>query len=807
VPLAASCSIEAYRENIAEMIKAGHDPDSAVAAAHRQLREACRTEGKPTPETKKKSREYLEAALAKAKAALGDKFAEVHAHARGHAGGMASGRARATSIEKSFMAGTASLSQWELDDAFERAEVWAAADVRRGTRTGGEVLAEQFWAEKCRREAAAKGEKLGGKPGLPRDKADPDELRLGTKEEMEHTNDRAIAEEIALDHLKEDAHYYSRAKKADRSGDPGVMIALRLPAQTAKDIALEGGEPAESLHVTLAYLGRMSTVGPTGMMSAVEAIGTIQDTPVLRGVLAGIGRFAGTDSSDGKDVLIRLVDVPGLTDLRARLVRALVARGVPVNQAHDFTPHLTLAYVDESAKMPKRAPLQDIYFDTMVLSVNDADTAFPLGQPSPVDFASPSKAPAEVTQVQDGSVVCGELVCHSVPGLHVGDIVEITADISGDMTVSGPSHSSVAAPPEHIQKTAEAAHDALLHSTFVPFVGPASARLVFVSAAPNELELARGEAFVGADGVAFAERYLAPLGVTKSEVAVGFACPVVPRCEMHQFGVGNYIPQQWQDFTRAEMDKYAEYRKTELDRWPQAVVVAIGKTAHEALGDRALLMMPHPLAARLNEDRYTKKTCRSTQGEMERKLGRITKALDEGFIFKDTSVISPGPRLEILPGRSGECFVKVAKAAAEKQIVYCVAIDPYEVDTQDEWIPPAVAEQAAHDYLRQSRVIGREHTRKDRADLVESSCVPYPSKEDYQKAMTLQPHSAWEMPYGDDVVHSGAWIVGIKLDADGWAAYKRGDITGVSIGGFSAKTRADKASMPEVTFVPLVPKT
>ena len=163
--------------------------------------------------------------------------------------------------------------------------------------------------------------------------------------------------------------------------------------------------------------------------------------------------------------------------------------------------------------------------------------------------------------------------------------------------------------------------------------------------------------------------------------------------------------------------------------------------------------------------------------------------------------------MEILPGRSGECFVKVSKSAAEKQIVYCVAIDPYEVDTQDEWIPPAVAEQAAHDYLRQSRVIGREHTRKDSADLVESWCVPYPSKEDYQKAMTLQPHSVWEMPYGDDVVHSGAWIVGIKLDAEGWAAYKRGDITGVSIGGFSAKTRVDKSSMPAVTLVPLVAKT
>lgn len=38
----------------------------------------------------------------------------------------------------------------------------------------------------------------------------PEELELGIRVEMEHTNDREIAKEIALDHLAEDPKYYSK---------------------------------------------------------------------------------------------------------------------------------------------------------------------------------------------------------------------------------------------------------------------------------------------------------------------------------------------------------------------------------------------------------------------------------------------------------------------------------------------------------------------------------------------------------------------------------------------------------------------
>ncbi len=58
-------------------------------------------------------------------------------------------------------------------------------------------------------------DKLQG--GLAKGKPDSDfdkkELELGIRTELEHTTDRAIAKEIAKDHLTENPKYYSILKK------------------------------------------------------------------------------------------------------------------------------------------------------------------------------------------------------------------------------------------------------------------------------------------------------------------------------------------------------------------------------------------------------------------------------------------------------------------------------------------------------------------------------------------------------------------------------------------------------------------
>jgi hypothetical protein len=43
---------------------------------------------------------------------------------------------------------------------------------------------------------------------------DPRQLRMGIKVETEHTSDRLLAQEIAMDHLVEDPRYYDKLIKA-----------------------------------------------------------------------------------------------------------------------------------------------------------------------------------------------------------------------------------------------------------------------------------------------------------------------------------------------------------------------------------------------------------------------------------------------------------------------------------------------------------------------------------------------------------------------------------------------------------------
>jgi hypothetical protein len=47
----------------------------------------------------------------------------------------------------------------------------------------------------------------------------PKQLKMGKRVEKEHTNNPALSREIAMDHLVEDKHYYSKLKKMEKKGE------------------------------------------------------------------------------------------------------------------------------------------------------------------------------------------------------------------------------------------------------------------------------------------------------------------------------------------------------------------------------------------------------------------------------------------------------------------------------------------------------------------------------------------------------------------------------------------------------------
>lgn len=151
---------------------------------------------------------------------------------------------------------------------------------------------------------------------------------------------------------------------------------------------------------------------------------------------------------------------------------------------------------------------------------------------------------------------------------------------------------------------------------------------------------------------------------------------------------------------------------------------------------------------------------------------------------------------------SARRIVPIAKVDSARQIVYGIVLDPYIVDSQGDWVSVLEVEKAAHRYLVKSRTIGDQHQRKADAELVESWLVPYPTPEDYRKAITGESHKVYQFKFGESEVHSGAWVVGIHvISKQLWDEVVSGKKTGLSIGAVGERTRNAAEVLPEFETV------
>lgn len=145
----------------------------------------------------------------------------------------------------------------------------------------------------------------------------------------------------------------------------GFLVALWLDSSTAEKLALAEGEPADSLHITLAYCGDASEVDELTQARVITSVyNEISYTDPLEGKIAGYGRFKGSTTSDGQDVYYLTPDIPRLFDVRQCIIECLRCNGVVVSNSHGYTPHITLAYLDSGAENPSgEIPELDLKFD------------------------------------------------------------------------------------------------------------------------------------------------------------------------------------------------------------------------------------------------------------------------------------------------------------------------------------------------------------------------------------------------------------------------------------------------------------
>jgi len=786
MPLVEACSVDAFRENIRTEIKAGKSPSQATAIARRVLDDSCKREGKPVPdeiakenkakkENKPNSREYLEAALEQAKKLLpGWMFAAIHAAAFPASGGRAARNRRLEAAEKLWIEKKAisSLSNQELKSMLHKLNVTFAANTRQKKDVNA-VLSrvKSVVAEMKKRKMEVKGRAV-------------DAIA------------KAETSVISVDGPQE----WGELKKGFQNGEPeGGMHAHGLDRQNSKTL-MDG----EHLHLfVIPGTGEMVLTLEDGAHAhgiskegnTTESDGThshrvpMMDGSVLETTLGGAHAHELMIETSGFGGLhqhvLKLQDgteIPSLSpaEFVARFVDFSSIAAHPIHSSRDVANALNEA-----------SDLRDQLFPS---------AGFPTPDQLVEDFAKGKERPPlpntcwEVVRLAKDGAFCAlsdmddpVLVQNSIGlDLAVGDVVEL------DAHAQIVAYSKSSEPHSFEEANTLATYVSIVEKSLenIPFAGPQGAPLVFVSATPTNLEFARKEGLAGQDGEIFQEKYLSPLGLTKKDVGIGFAIPV--RC-----------PEPNND----HIDLWRDSLLKSLSIYDSAKVVALGRWAKEALGPIASFSLPHPAAVRRHGDR----------GEVQRKLKSIRKVLDNKDVTIDSKPSSSSSPMQGESGatladsiselsQGGSLRVSVAKSLPEKQIVYGVILDPYQVDLHNDWIPPAEIEATAHDFLTKSRVVGLRHAGKAEAEVVESWVEVYPTKEDRELALQNLPHRANRREFGGDVLHSGAWVAGVKLTDELWELHKRGELDAFSIGGFSFKTQVSTDAMPEVEFIDLAPQ-
>jgi 2'-5' RNA ligase/mRNA-degrading endonuclease RelE of RelBE toxin-antitoxin system len=135
--------------------------------------------------------------------------------------------------------------------------------------------------------------------------------------------------------------------------DEGVMVALVPPREVAEQLAREDGQPADQLHVTLAYLGNTTDYTREQLQLLPQVVGAwaARHKPVhVR--IGGIGTF--NNAFKGEHVLWAAADIPSGAQMHSSLAAYLEGHGYRLPSEHGWTPHLTLAYVGQHHRFMPR---------------------------------------------------------------------------------------------------------------------------------------------------------------------------------------------------------------------------------------------------------------------------------------------------------------------------------------------------------------------------------------------------------------------------------------------------------------------
>lgn len=193
------------------------------------------------------------------------------------------------------------------------------------------------------------------------------------------------------------------------------MIALYPTAEEAEEISFAGGNEADTMHITMVFLGKAADID---MKAVARAVGSVSgSTAPLSGAIGGVGMFMGGE--DGYPQLA-IPDVVGLAKLRVDLMAALEEENVGSASEHDWVPHMTLAYVDEPGLPDLSVIGSKLTFDQISLVEADVRKDFPFDPEGASDDHQGEAAlmaePVPMTAEWETTSVEHSLIKHELPG-------------------------------------------------------------------------------------------------------------------------------------------------------------------------------------------------------------------------------------------------------------------------------------------------------------------------------------------------------------------------------------------------------
>lgn len=173
----------------------------------------------------------------------------------------------------------------------------------------------------------------------------------------------------------------------------------------------------------------------------------------------------------------------------------------------------------------------------------------------------------------------------------------------------------------------------------------------------------------------------------------------------------------------------------------------------------------------------------------------IEKNLTPGDVHSDSIMAESKkkkakPKKEVAMGEYEKSItVPIVKADDDKRIVYGLVLEPYTIDSQEDWETPEDIEEAAHNFMGMWREQGTEHVTKNEAIFpIESYIAPL--------------DMIWESPDGSEqFIKKGSWILGSKVnDYSVWQDVKAGILTGFSVEGGGVRDSSEQ-EMPDLWYM------